>query len=437
MINFTLGKEKVNSEKSFLVCADVSKNDLNVFAETEVKCQTVIAESHLGNNKKEIKKMLKDYSELGKKHGKNNMVVICEPTGKYHRSLTEMARKEGHQTAFVFGQSVNRMQVVESNDTGKTDTKDPRVINLLAKMNKVFCERELDCKYQTLRLQNKLYDEEENTVVRIKNHVESIMIELFPDWSLRNDLFYGKLAEGLMAVYQFNPRKIVAEGRRKFFAVVEKYSPRTHKKTRKEIWECAKSSALHTLPSRFEGELENRLKELFEDIDHHETRKKELKRKMILIYKTLEEAENFEEFIIEKDFMMARLIAETGPLCDFDNYRQLLRYVGLNLREKESGKFKGKLKITKRGRSLFRKVMWRVVMGLIGQKESMMHSRHKKKKKELGCGGKAVVANMRFLVKCLFGVFNSEKPYDPSRVFIDEGRHEKQIEKETTDKNAA
>jgi len=41
------------------------------------------------------------------------------------------------------------------------------------------------------------------------------------------------------------------------------------------------------------------------------------------------------------DKNMARLLGETGPLGDFANGRMLMRYGGLNLRMRQSGKYQG------------------------------------------------------------------------------------------------
>ena len=77
------------------------------------------------------------------------------------------------------------MGVVESNDTGKSDHKDPNVINTLSKLNKTFEDRHLDENYRRLRLLNEMYEEEEKAMVTAKNLVHHVFNLLFPDWSLK------------------------------------------------------------------------------------------------------------------------------------------------------------------------------------------------------------------------------------------------------------
>lgn len=64
-------------------------------------------------------------------------------------------------------------------------------------------------------------------------------------------------------------------------------------------------------------------------------------------------------------FNMARLIGETGPLGDFPSRRALLRYAGLNIRERKSGTYRGHNRISKKGRSLLRKVLGQMTFPLL------------------------------------------------------------------------
>ncbi|WP_272592079.1 transposase [Salinibacter ruber] len=49
----------------------------------------------------------------------------------------------------------------------------------------------------------------------------------------------------------------------------------------------------------------------------------------------------------------------------FDHWWEVLHYCGLNLYERESGTHKGETKISKKGRSRFRKVLGQVASALV------------------------------------------------------------------------
>ena len=67
------------------------------------------------------------------------MRVICEPTGQLQNKLLRTARRLGCFTSYVNAESVSKFRMIESNDQNKTDTKDPRVIHTMGKLNKPLC----------------------------------------------------------------------------------------------------------------------------------------------------------------------------------------------------------------------------------------------------------------------------------------------------------
>jgi len=67
--------------------------------------------------------------------------------------------------------------------------------------------------------------------------------------------------------------------------------------------------------------------------------------------------------------LLARLVAEIGPPDDFQTIAQLMRYAGLNLCERQSGKWRGRTMISRRGRSEIRYVLNLMALPLIGRKK--------------------------------------------------------------------
>ncbi|MDL1980166.1 MAG: IS110 family transposase, partial [Deltaproteobacteria bacterium] len=88
-----------------------------------------------------IQRRILKYQKIAKEHGMSNLRIICEPTGQYQNSLLRTARRNGCLTCYVNAESVKKFRVVETNDTGKTDIKDPRVISTLARLDKVIKHR--------------------------------------------------------------------------------------------------------------------------------------------------------------------------------------------------------------------------------------------------------------------------------------------------------
>jgi transposase len=90
--------------------------------------------------------------------------------------------------------------------------------------------------------------------------------------------------------------------------------------------------------------------------------------------------------------------------------------MGLNLKERSSGKYEGKLKITKRGPSAPRRWLYFAAMRLC-QEGSVRRWYERKKTKDKGRGEGALIAIVRKLALALYRVAVDGKPFDPSRLF--------------------
>ena len=117
--------------------------------------------------------------------------MICEPTGQYQNKLMRTARRLGFLTNYVNAESVAKFRVVESNDSNKTDKKDPRVIGTLGKLNKVIKFRCIGEDYLMLRKLHKIYDECDVAITSHRCRISKLLVELFCDYSFEKDFLYS------------------------------------------------------------------------------------------------------------------------------------------------------------------------------------------------------------------------------------------------------
>ncbi len=110
------------------ICVDVSKDKLNAYFELG----DLAFDDELPNTTRQIENKLREYARMAKEHGLETLRVVCEPSGGYQSKLPRTARRLGHLTAYVNGEAVAKFRVVETNDNGKTDLKDPHIIHTLA-----------------------------------------------------------------------------------------------------------------------------------------------------------------------------------------------------------------------------------------------------------------------------------------------------------------
>jgi transposase len=136
------------------------------------------------------------------------------------------------------------------------------------------------------------------------------------------------------------------------------------------------------------------------------------------------------------DEVFARLEAWMGTytaavlvtMCDPRNYehaKQLEKACGLNLREKSSGEFKGRLSITKRGPGVARQVLYLFALRMIESSRVVRAWYERRRGYTEESKLRAVVAVMRKLVRAAFyvargSVFDAEKLFDTRRLDLDE-----------------
>jgi len=109
----------------------------------------------------------------------------------------------------------------------------------------------------------------------------------------------------------------------------------------------------------------------------------------------------------------ATVVAETNGFAAFESIKQLTSYAGLDVRIAESGKWKGKSKISKRGNSHIRKALF--MPSLSGKTHDPTTKRFFERIKEKkGIGMIATVAVERKLLGLMFSLWKKEEMYRPA-----------------------
>jgi transposase len=117
----------------------------------------------------------------------------------------------------------------------------------------------------------------------------------------------------------------------------------------------------------------------------------------------------------------AAMVAAGMNPVHYENPAGLVKALGLNLKERSSGKYKGQLKITKRGPGICRFYLYLAVLRLI-QRQPLFGSWYAAKVKRDGgkVKNKAIVALMRKLSSALWYVARGDD-FDPSKLIAAKG----------------
>ena len=398
-------------EKLRTVCADISKASFTWASddrEEGIQPQTNHA----------MRAWTRAQLEEARRQGYTGLRIVCESTSGYHKRLLRIARAEGCETALVSAEQVKAMQVVESNDTGKSDWKDPRTMLLLVKLGKTLTDRQLSGEWAALRELNVDYEHVERRSTQVKNRIHGMLLQLFPDLSFKKDwLFEADAARAVLAVYGFNPYAIVAAGQASVRRTLRKQGVR--QKTIERIFRDAQQSVLQPSEALWREIKAEQLKDAYADLSVAQQRRERLRSRMIALLEALQakgEVKLKPQKGLIGPFLLARILAETGPLNDFENLSQLLRYAGMNLRPDQSGTHRGKERQAKRGRARLRAVLAQAVLKLVVRTELYGPYYHEKKAAGMP-GAVAMTAVARKFLKLLFGLNRSERAFDPARVF--------------------
>jgi len=415
-MKITHSAKKINLNQVVDVSVDVHKETLNYFF--VIDDREYYDEGQ--NRTARIEAKLRKYLEIAKSKGRKNLRIICEPTGQYQNSLQRTARRLGCFTCLVNAESVAKFRVVESNDSSKTDSKDPRVIQTLGRLGKVINHRLLGEDYLMLRKLGKIVEELERECTRARCKLDRLLVELFCDYSFKKDFLYSNSGLALVELYGCNPYRIVEEGYKAFCRAMKKAAPRVKRDSLERLWGDAQSSALNEMPAGYVAVLEDRFYQLMEDYLKQLERKEDVEEQMIEILERL----RAEDPLIPPPTPgvisarnLARLLGETGPLSDFGHWRKLMRYFGLNIRMRQSGSYYGQNKISKKGRPLGRKVLSQIVLPLVRQNSLYGDFYHRKREVDKMVGNKAMVVVARQFLRKFYGWYKSGQDFDRDRFF--------------------
>lgn len=424
MLSVQPARQEVNPATELIVCFDVSKDRLDGFALHETGSEgPAKLEISCKNRSQLIEEQLKELAGYARQTGLDGLCVVCEPTGGLEKKVLRTARRLGHQTAYANSEHVAKLSLIESGDWGKTDPSDARVISLVARLDRTQKTRHLEGEYQLLRQLGRDYDAIEQQAVQVRCRMVTLVQRLFCDYEGRTKFIFESTGRAVMAEYGWNPYRIAEDGFERFRSRIKTHVKRVREQTVEDLFDQAQSSARQLMPEAYQELLNQRLERLFSDWQRFEDRKTRIDRQIAERYRRLEERGEVPEPFEHLDRgHLGRLIGETGPLADFDHWRELLSYAGLNIRERQSGEYRGEEKITKKGRARLRKVLSRIAYAMMGPQR--LFSNYYQRKVEEGMTGiKARVAVMRKLVKLIFGLQNSDEPFDPERVFTCESQY--------------
>jgi transposase len=397
-------------------CFDVGGSELHLLTEVDGRKY----QRSIRNRTEEIELLLGWLGSRAKLEGYSNVRVVVEPTGVYHELLLRMARTRGMETCLVSAEAASKIRVVIFGDTGKTDKRDPAAIADLASRGCVLKHRDLGDVFSALRAAGVMYARAERVGVVAKNRIHRAMRRVYPDFDMSPSFLFSRSGRAVFECTGFDPIRIVSTGPKRLTTRLKRIVPRIRNQSVDRLVRTAGMSAASAPPPATHGMYVMEMSDAWQDLFAAERRKERAQAMLEELYdraRELDPSLPAPQKGLASKLSLARLIAETGRLSDFASWREVLKYIGLNLRERQSGRYRGKTRVSKKGRALARHVLNQMVVPLVKRTRLLgpwyRHMIDVEKKP----GPVAITAAARKLVKILWGWSRSGQEFNPARVF--------------------
>jgi transposase len=337
---------------------------------------------------------------------KDSSICVLEPTGTYHTNLFNFLKTNGYNVSIVNPYKVKQFSKVIKNKPTKTDKIDSKI---LAKFVEFTQEIGPSIPEEKENFRHLIREKEliSKQIAKIKAHIKALLYMLFPELARNENIF----SRGIISILKIFPsasciRNIPEE---KFISCAKKYLPKIGKKQDlKTIYQLAKNSIAYSYPHH-----ETLLKMKIEHFEFLEKQKQEITK---IIEQLADKIYKREIEILTSIPGIAKssaiyFIGEIMEIKRFKNAKKLIGYCGLDLVIKQSGTYKGKWKISKRGNSHVRRIAF--IMASSVRKHSLYFKEYYEKKRNEGKSHiEAVIATSTKLLRVIYSLLFQDRIFN-------------------------
>ncbi|WMX54868.1 IS110 family transposase [Peribacillus sp. R9-11] len=366
------------------------------------------------NNEEGFTRLLNWIKEL--KHMKNldTTIVGMEPTGHYWINLSKWLVKQNIDVVTVNPHHVKRNKENRDNTQSKSDKKDALVIADMVKNGYYAFVRSTSESFEKLRVlmanRDVIVKRLVSSINQINRWVDVVFPELrqvFKDVSCKGAIATLRLFPTPSELCSFQPQDIVTGWK----SCMKRHSG--HKKARSLLTLAKRSIGTKQALDAYKLHLE----QLLEEYDFATS---QLERVTQEVTNVLEQIPFVKQILAIKgisEISLAGILGEAGDLSGFAHGNALLRHAGLHLAEASSGKWKGQIVLSKRGRSRLRRYLFLATMSLVMNNPEFkaLHSNNVKLKKIKKM--KSIMKLCGKLARVLVGIARNGSVYKPEMVF--------------------
>jgi transposase len=342
-----------------------------------------------------------------KQHNLDKILFGIESTGNYGETLVHYMLNRGIQVVQVNPFHTKKLKELTGNSPNKTDKKDPKVIADIMALKKYLTiviprgvVAELD---RFIYIREDLLD----NIRRAYNRLESAIVPLFPELLHIFKDIKIKTVSHLLRHYA-TPESIVELGLTALSEILYRISRGQFDKGKAEQLYLAASNSVG-IKEGVSGSV-IMINQLLDQLNFYQDQLSEIEN---IIKVKLHEVP-YSKYILQLrgigPNICAAIISEAGDLRKYSYAKQLQKLAGLNLYEISSGKHKGKRRISKRGRSLLRKMLYFAALNA-SKKGGILHDIYQKHLAKGMKKNQALTAISRKLITIIYAIVRDNSDY--------------------------
>lgn len=394
------------NEKTLLVTVDIGK--INNYGYYRLPDDSDIDPFEFYNSGVGFRKFWAEIVRVKEQSNLEEIVVGLESTSCYGEPLLHfLMSKKGVRLVQINPMHTSRVKELSDNSPSKTDKKDPKVIADIICLGHILSVVIPEGTAAELRRLSHARERELNRRTALYNQIQDLVFIIFPEFMRVMKDISRVTTQYLLRHYPL-PQQIIELGKDQLSKILYKVSRGRWGKEQA----IALCQAAHSSGGIGEG-VESILQEIHHLLDHIQLCNQTIgawEARMSELLKEIECSQYIRSIKGIGEVTAAGLIGEVGDFEQFGTIGELEKLAGLDLYEISSGKQKGNRHISKRGRSLMRKLLYFAALNTV-RKGRVMHEPYQRYRNKAMPKPKALVAIMRKLLRLIFALVRDHRVF--------------------------
>ena len=342
------------------------------------------------------------------------LLIGLEATSRYNENLYQFLAGQGYTLCLLHPRQTHQF-AQQRGLRAKTDRLDAGTIArvLLSGEARVgYVPDELIATYRELeRLHSQLTAES----ARSQNEIHAMLVVLFPEFTQVFADPCGATALGVLKRYP-GAAALARAGVDAVAATLRELAPRRYgQPTATELVRLASHSVASGVATSARA---LSLKVLCDQLDHTLSNLAQLQQELDRLFDGDDAATTLSSVPEFGRQTVAVLRAELGDVTRFSRTEQAVAYVGLDLQVRQSGKWKGQVKLSKRGSGRVRAVLYMAARRSLRHHDSPFAAYYRRLVARGLKGCEALMAVMRKMLLVACHLLRSNEAYDPAKVCV-------------------